>query len=150
VKTRPGPPARILHYLNRVAKDPLTPKDWDEKHHGNHAKFVFWTITTLDQKLIEASGAVRKLFTSGTKTWWTGVVLPVLTAALKGQDFINGKNFTLTDVYLGYSLYFANNAGLLSDEASKPVAEYYARIAARPAFKKVYGDVVVKIHGQKH
>jgi len=140
----------IMEYLSRVAGNPLTPKDWSDKQVGNHFKFVFWTISTLDQKLIEASGAVKKVFSSGTHTWWHSTVVPVLMAQLSQHEYIMGKNFTITDVYLGYSLYWAHKAGLLAHEQDKVIAEYYARLAARPAFKKVFGEVVVKPHAGKH
>jgi glutathione S-transferase len=131
----------ICDYLSRHAKEPLTPRDWTAQHHAIHQKIVFWCITTLDDKLISAAGGVKKLFSGATKQWWSSVVRPVLCEHLAGQDYINGKNFSLTDVYLAYSLYWANKIGLLKDAENKPIADYFARTISRPAFKKAFGDV---------
>jgi len=130
----------IIDYLSRVAGSPLTPKDWSPEQWAHHNQYVFWCITTLDERLIQANFARVKAL-SGVKGWWASTARPVVLASLKGNEFIMGNTFSITDIYLGYSLYWANKLGLLKDKEDLPIASYFARLIARPAFKKAFGDV---------
>jgi len=57
----------------------------------------------------------------------------IMNKTLRGQDFLIGDQFTAADIVVGYTVHVAKTFGA---ELDGPIAEYYARLAARPAFIK--------------
>ena len=58
--------------------------------------------------------------------------LDALNEALKGKDFILGKDFTAADISLGYSLLIAQNR--IDKEFPEKVDKYWGNISSRRAF----------------
>jgi len=72
--------------------------------------------------------------TGSMTTWFNHVVAPVLQQHLGDSEYINGPNFTATDVYVGFSLFVAETQlGLL--QTHKQLKAYLYRLMARPAFQ---------------
>ena len=66
----------------------------------------------------------------------TAEVLARLDAALAGRDFIAGGQFSMGDIAFGPVVYLVNN--VLPDRPKLAGYDaWYARISARPAFRKV-------------
>lgn len=55
--------------------------------------------------------------------------------ALKSSPFVAGEAFTAADISVGWALYFAYFLGL-ADCFPREVADYSARVQARPAFQR--------------
>lgn len=62
-------------------------------------------------------------------------LLTYLDKVLADRPFICGEQFTAADIMLGYDLNLTKLIGVSLDE-HKPVADYFARLSARPAFQK--------------
>jgi len=63
----------------------------------------------------------------------------MITKDLGNNDYLQGNEFTMTDVFLGYSLTFINHNGLIK-KSSKQIQAYYSRILQRKAFQNAYED----------
>jgi len=128
----------IMEYLLRLCPGKLIPNDWSPEQYGDHYKFVFWCITTMDPKLFTANRAINKALHL-SRSWWSHTVRPVIFAKLQDKKYLNGDEFTATDVYLGFSLFLAHHGGLLSKAQDKTILDYYGRLCTRPAFVSVFG-----------
>lgn len=66
------------------------------------------------------------------------ICLPAIERALPeyGVGFINGDTFSAADIVVAYSLRMAKVLGWL--EGHKNVLNYFSRVAARPAYLKVF------------
>jgi len=60
----------------------------------------------------------------------------VLTAALKGREFLVGDCFTTADLLVGGNLLWARRVGLL--DAGSPLDDYLNRLLDRPAARRVF------------
>jgi len=133
--------AAIMEYLLYIAgtgKSALIPDSWTNVQWGNHYKLSYWALVTLDNKFISAGfSSIAKAF-GGSTSWWQNTVRPVILEQLKDGDYINGKTFTLTDVYVGFTIYWVDRAGILTEKEDKPVVAYFKRIESRPGFKKAF------------
>lgn len=56
--------------------------------------------------------------------------------SLEGKQFILGDEFSLADISLGYALYLVKISGEAENILGPRTQEYFARLAARPAWKK--------------
>jgi len=134
--------AAIMEYLLILAgsaKSTLVPDSWTTVNWGNHLKLSYWALITLDPKFISAGfSSIAKAF-GGSTSWWQNTVRPVILDQLKEGDYINGKTFSLTDIYVGFTMYWVNRAGILTEKEDKPVLAYYKRLETRPGFKKAFG-----------
>ena len=137
----------MIEYLLRLTRDAqggheLTPASWDDAAWARHWNYVYWTITTLDGRLINSMFGLGKLKKTGA--WWRSTVQPAMLCdlALNEGGHLNGADFTATDLYMGYSLYFAHKKGYLKPEdASAPILAYWQKISERPAFKAAFADM---------
>jgi len=77
------------------------------------------------------------LVPTSTVKWWEEECLPIFEKDLGDNNFINGNSFSLTDIYLCFSIGHAFHAGLLKN-ASKKIVDYYQRISKRAKFKKAF------------
>lgn len=62
---------------------------------------------------------------------------PLARVLADGRPYLAGDRFTLADISVGYSLGTAEPLGV-GDRISGPVADYYQRLAARPARQRAY------------
>ena len=60
----------------------------------------------------------------------------MLCAALSGREYLVGSRFTGADLLVGHSCFMAQVTGML--ESYPPLADYYARLCARPAHRRAY------------
>lgn len=72
---------------------------------------------------------------NGKKVWRTAG--PFLSEAVTGREWLLDR-FSAADVVVGYDLQLASKMGLLAEHP--PLEAYFARLAARPAYKTVFGD----------
>ncbi len=71
---------------------------------------------------------------NGKKVWATAG--PFLSQSVEGRQWLL-DHFSAADVVVGYDLQVASKIGLLA--GFPPLEEYFARLSARPAYKKVFG-----------
>lgn len=68
-------------------------------------------------------------------TRWFLARLRAVDAAVQSTDYLCAGRFTAADVAVGYALLLAQHLGL-SAQFSPPVAAYWQRLQARPAFQR--------------
>jgi len=139
---RRGPTPRRGTITTAHGSHVLTPASWDDAAWARHWNYVYWTITTLDGRLINSMFGLGKLKKTGA--WWRTVVQPAMLRdlALNAGGHLNGADFTATDIYMGYSLYFAHKKGYVRPEGeSAPIHAYWQKISERPAFKAAFADM---------
>ena len=102
-----------------------------------------WSATTLAPAFIPVFMALVRtppekrnpqVIEDGTKK--TAEVLARLDAALAGRNFVIGDQFSMADIAFGGVVYLVNNVAFDRPKLANFDA-WYARISARPAFKKV-------------
>jgi glutathione S-transferase len=103
--------------------------DWCTSTLGPAFLPVFWNLvrTAPEQRNMQAIEDASKK---------TGEVLARLDAALAGRDFIAGDRFGMGDIAFGPIVYLVNNVSFDRPKLANYDA-WYARISARPAFRKV-------------
>ena len=106
-------------------------------------RWMDWCATTLGPAFIPVFlGLVRtppekrnlQAIEDGKKK--TGEVLARLDAALAGRKFVAGDQFSMADIAFGPVVYLVNNVPFDRPQLANYDA-WYARISARPAFRKV-------------
>jgi triacylglycerol lipase len=113
----------------------LIPTTWTPEQWTRHFSYKYWTLTTLDRRLLASHSwwwRTYNMLTAALFSWWRREVEPILTAHLRNHRYINGDELTLTDIYLGFSLYHANKFKLF--EHNRIIKNYYSRLSKRPAF----------------
>lgn len=132
----------IVEYLGRrYGPTPLIP-DAHDPAFGGYLQFLHYGEATLAGPL---NYLVRALLSApdDQKSNWTledikGVFaerIKRVGEALKSSPFVAGEAFTAADISVGYALYFANLLGL-ADCFPPEVTDYFARLQARPAFRR--------------
>lgn len=112
----------IASLLDRYKNHTLVPETWDDKVWARHHLYTYWSLLTLDPKILNKRAQNRwKAFEK------------VLSDDLGENEYIQGNEFTLTDILIGFSLHLAHEQGLLK-HSPKPVIDYYQRISQRKAF----------------
>jgi len=131
----------ILHLLRRYKMSAqakaLVPKNWTYDQWVLNNLLEYWCITSLDGKFVAnifGLARITNYFTNALATWWKDRCEPILVKALGDKRYVQGPEFTLSDIYLGYTLMFVNHNGLLL-KSHKSIQYYYARLCERPAFK---------------
>lgn len=114
--------AIIQHLLDKYKVSTLTPESWDDMNWHKHHLFTFWALTTLDYKILNKN--LSKQWKSFEK---------VITDGLGDNEYVNGKDFTVTDIIIGFSLHLAHTKGLLK-HSPKQIVDYYQRLSQRKAF----------------
>jgi len=130
----------ILRYLLRrfQTKHNLIPKEWKLENWTRHHFYEYWCITSLDGSLVASVfglGKFTNYLTKGTDNWWLNKVEPIIASHLGDNKYLQGNEFTATDLLLGYSLTFVKYNGIMK-KSNKKIVEYYQRILERPAFKE--------------
>ena len=111
---------------------------------AHYYQWVVYAPATLDDPLVarifhtaflpEAKRDPAKV-ANADRVW--SLAAPFLSAALAGGGWLLGERFSAADVVIGYDVRMANAMGMLADY---PVLQgYLARLAARPAFQRVFG-----------
>jgi len=72
---------------------------------------------------------------TGDRVW--AAAAPFLSRALGDGEWLLGERFSAADVVIGYDVRMANAMGMLADYPA--LQAYLARLAARPAFQRVFG-----------
>jgi len=132
----------IVRYLAaKHAAGTLWPTDL--KVRADADRWMDWSATTLAPAFIPVFMALVRtppekrnpqVIEDGTKK--TAEVLARLDAALAGRNFVIGDQFSMADIAFGGVVYLVNNVAFDRPKLANFDA-WYARISARPAFKKV-------------
>jgi len=144
----------IINYYLRKFKDrhKLIPTTWNLDNWTRHHLYEYWCITTIDGKIVATIfGVVSKItnyFTKGLEKWWHNRVEPIICNHLGNNKYIQGDEFTATDLYLGFSLTFIKHNGIL-EKSNKKIQDYYDRILKRPAFLKANEGSFFNYGGEK-
>jgi glutathione S-transferase len=134
----------IFHAIVNRHKDQLIAKglmgtDWNEKVHH---KYMFWAIATMDSRILSTSQIIKALagsavgsFLNSTKftKWFTEDCCNIIVKDLGENNYINGKEFSITDIILGYTVGHAYKSGLLKTSPKK-VQEYHQLVLNRKSF----------------
>lgn len=131
----------IVRYLAaKHAAGTLWPTDL--KVRADADRWMDWCATTLAlafiplfMQLVRTAPENRKpqVIEEGTKR--TAEVLARLDAALAGRNFVIGDQFSMADIAFGGVVYLVNNVAFDRPKLANFDA-WYARISARPAFRK--------------
>jgi len=132
----------IMRYILTRFKNNLIPKNWNQDNWAKHHLYEFWTITSIDGKIVATLFGVSKLtnwITGSLEKWWLNIADPMITKDLGDNDYLQGNEFSMTDIFLGYSLTFIYHNGLMKKSSSK-IQAYYNRLLQRKAFQNAYED----------
>jgi glutathione S-transferase len=153
--------AMIKYILNKypkaVQEKGLVPKSWKEENWTRNDQYAYWCIQTLDGRLLVftqvisalvGSTITKSLLVSNATKEWFITCMKVISKDLGDKKYTQGDTFTLTDIYLGFTLGHAFHGGLLP-EAPKNVQDYYLRIRDRPTFKKAVEGSLFSFYPKK-
>jgi glutathione S-transferase len=132
----------IVRYLAaKHAAGTLWPADL--KVRADADRWMDWCTTTLGPaflpvfwNLVRTPVAERNMKAVEDGANKTAEVLARLDAALAGRNFIAGDQFSMGDISFGPLVYLVNNVAFDRPKLANFDA-WYARISARPAFRKV-------------
>ena len=125
---------------DKSAVDKLT-KSWTRQQWSKHYVYEFWTVTTLDGKLISnlfGAAKLKSTLSGSIKKWWNSTVVPKLERDLVDNKFLQGDEFSLTDIYLGYTLFIASAYDPKLVSTPKLLSAYYKRVTDRVCFKSCF------------
>jgi glutathione S-transferase len=134
----------IFHAIVETHKDQLIAKglmgtDWSDEVHN---KYMFWAIATMDSRILSTTQIIKALagssvgsFLNSSKftKWFTEDCCNIIVKDLGENKYINGKEFSITDIILGYTIGHAFKSGLLKT-APKKVQEYHQLVLNRTSF----------------
>ena len=132
-----------LYLAAKYGKAPLWPTAVEDRGHA--AQWSFWgmteaephLVTVLRNRLLLPADQRNEKAAQDAVTAIRGP-LKVLDGALKGRDYLLGKDFTIADLNLAAIMSFAMLAKI--DLSGVPTAgAWLQRCLARPAFQKVRG-----------
>lgn len=109
----------IISYILSKEKS-LYPTTWTKENWIRHNMYAYWTTATLDQKVVKK------------KMIWKTFERKVCED-LGENEYINGNEFSATDIYVAYTLHLVHEAGLMKS-SPKPLQDYFQRISQREAF----------------
>jgi glutathione S-transferase len=132
----------IVRYLAaKHAAGTLWPSD--PKIRADADRWMDWCTTTLGSafvavfmNLVRTPPEKRNLQAVEDGSNKTLELLARLDAALAGRDFVAGDRFSMGDIAFGPVVYLVNNV-LIGRPKLANYDAWYARISARPAFKRV-------------
>ena len=132
----------IVRYLAaKHAAGTLWPADL--KVRADADRWMDWCMSTLGPaflpvfwNLVRTPPAERNLKAVEEGSSKTAEVLARLDAALAGRHFVAGDRFSMADIAFGPVVYLVNNVAFDRPKLANYDA-WYARISARPAFRKV-------------
>jgi len=116
----------------------LFPPTWNKENWLRHHVYSYWTIVHLDKEIIANFFGLSRYtgkITGKVEKWFQKVVKPKIEADLGENNYINGPDFTCTDIYVGYTLMLAFNLSLFSK--SSKIGAYFNRLAARETFAEL-------------
>jgi len=129
--------------LHHGAKPPFLP-DLAGPAGAKVLQWAFYATATLDDLTIDAflqqnfvpeDKRNQQLIDKAAKTW-KETITPFLSAELGKQPYLMGNDFTLADVMVGYTAFYADKMGWLDEN----LKAYVARLTERPAFKAAFGS----------
>jgi len=129
-----------LYLAAKYGKAPFWPESHEDRGHA--AQWSFWAMTEAEPPLITILRN-RLLLPAEQRNEQAAVAaiaameapLKVLDGALKGRDYLLGKDFTIADLNLSSVLSFATFVKL--DTSATPVAQaWLGKCLGRDAFKK--------------
>jgi len=132
-------------------------ENWSESQILKNDLYKFWCIATIDNRIITwksfaavfVGGSLSNslLISNSDKKWWIKEVCPIIEKDLDECEdsggYINGE-FSITDIYLGYTLAHVYHCGLM-ESTPKKIQNYYKKIVLRPGFKKSFEGTFFKI-----
>jgi len=133
----------ICDYLLNVVcpYNTLVPKSWSNDNWAKHFMWKHWTIVTLDGRLLSkmfGSGRIGNFVNKTGQKLYENLIIPMLTKELESHDYVNGNEFTATDIYVGYTLFIADILKLVKTDTK--IHEYLQRLKARPAWSKAFPE----------
>jgi len=119
----------------------LFPKTWTSDNWAKHLIWKHWTVVTLDGRLLSkmfGSGKFGNIINKTGQKIYENLIIPMLEKDLESHDYINGNEFTATDIYVGYTLFIADILKLVKGD--NKISQYLARLKLRPAWGKAFPE----------
>jgi len=120
------------------------PAQSNAKERARFRLWFFFTAATCDPLLLEAylhqfvlSGAASNAdIIESNKSKWFDAVKQRFEPALQQHHYIIGEHFSMADVMVGHTIYFASMLGWV--EPDSILANYLARLKRRHGFQRAY------------
>lgn len=122
----------ISYLIDKRRREGNLTLEWSKEQWHLHNFYSYWTVATLDQKISEGSRFQELIFGSKTQ-WWKNCERKIVED-LGDNDYIQSNEFSITDIFVGYSVHLAHTHGMLKN-ANPKILEYYKKISSREAFK---------------
>jgi len=137
----------ICDYLLYVVcpNSPLFPKSWTADNWSKHFVWKHWTIVTLDGRLLSkmfGSGKVGNMINKTGQKIYEALIIPHLERDLDDNLFVNGNEFSATDIYVGYTLFVADQLKLIKASSNPKIANYFARLKQRPCWPRAFPESI--------
>jgi len=129
--------------LHHGAKPPFLP-DLAGPEGAKVLQWAFYATATLDDLTIDAflnqnfvpeDKRNQALIDKAAKSW-KETITPFLSKELGKKPYLMGDDFTLADVMVGYTAFYARQMGWLDDN----LKAYVGRLTERPAFKAAFAS----------
>ncbi|HEX2257377.1 MAG TPA: glutathione S-transferase family protein [Afifellaceae bacterium] len=124
--------AIIAWLADRYSSGDLAPRA-DEPARADYLRWLFFAAGVMEPAFGQK---FFKLDLPAQQVGWGSFeqMEAVVTQAVAGREWLAGDRFTAADLYVSANLHFGVSFGILPGEG--PIANYVARITARPAFKR--------------
>lgn len=136
-----------LYLADRYASGKLAPA-LDDPRRGTYLRWTLFTPAVIEPgSMAKAQGWD---FKPGQAGWGDhAAMLTAIDSAVAGKQFLLGDMFSIADIVFGGTLRYMTMFGMMT--ASPVVAEYLARLAARPGFQRAdaRNQAVMKERGLK-
>ena len=125
--------AIYIYLADKYAPGRLAPRPDEERGRADFLRWMFFAAGVMEPAFGEK---FFKWELNPRQVAWGSFqsMLETLEAGVRGKEWLLGDQFTAADVFVGSNVHFGTMFGILPKEG--PIAEYLARLAARPALKR--------------
>ena len=124
-----------VYLADRYSLGNLAP-NLDDPARGTWLRWAFYAPSVLEPGCM--AHASKWEFRPGQAGWGSyESMLETVALGLSAGPWLLGERFSAADVVIGYDVRMANAMGMLADYPA--LQAYLARLAARPAFQRVFG-----------
>jgi glutathione S-transferase len=135
----------IQYFLKKYPSD-LNSKYWTVDQHTKNNLYEYWCLTSLDGKFgtnVLGQTKIPTYIGASAAKWWHEKAEPIILGHLGENKYLQGASFSITDIYLGYTLTLLAHNGVLA-KSHKNITAYYHRILNREAFSRAMVGTIYK------
>ncbi|MCA9661644.1 MAG: glutathione S-transferase family protein [Myxococcales bacterium] len=136
--------AILIYLADKYGAGEVAPAQ-DDPARGEYLQWLFFAQTTIEgpaTRLFANRTFLRERPSAGERAAEAEAELiakaPIVAPVLESRTYLLGDRFTAADVMLGSALYWVAGGGAL--DKLPTLAAYYGRLAARPAFQRIFGE----------